>query len=91
MNNFFEEDEDEEMDMPCPCQKCGGIFDLTDGKGSKKWFPNTAICKTCHKEEAREIERDEEIEEALETIPSAEYDIKEARKVLEKHNYIPVK
>ena len=35
---------DHNMEMPTPCQKCGGWFDLLDGGGSEKWFPNTVIC-----------------------------------------------
>jgi len=30
------------MEMPTPCQKCGNLFDLNDGTGSTKWFPNPA-------------------------------------------------
>ena len=40
---FYEDDD--EMDMPTPCQKCGNLFDLNDGVGSEKWFPNTVICE----------------------------------------------
>lgn len=69
----------EEFEMPTPCQKCGEIFDLNDGTGSVKWFPNTLICRTCGEEEEMEIERDEEIEELKQQIDDANSTIKEAR------------
>lgn len=51
--------ENEEMEMPTPCQHCGEIFDLNDGFGSEKWYPNTVICKSCSEKETEEIEEDE--------------------------------
>ena len=75
---------DEEMEMPCPCQKCGDWFDLNDGHGSKKWFPHTVICKKCYREEEKEIERDEEIEDLKNQISDAEYTLKECRERLQK-------
>ena len=75
----FQEFEEDELEMPTPCQKCGDIFDLTDGTGSVKWFPNTVICKKCGDEEEKEIERDEEIEDLKSQIDDANYTIKEAR------------
>ena len=71
-----------EMEMPTPCQRCGNWFDLNDGYGSDKWYPNTVICKSCHKEEEAEIERDEEIEELKGQISDAEYTIKNAKERL---------
>ena len=64
-------DEFEEMEMPTPCQKCGNWFDLHDGYGSDKWYPNTVICSDCHNDEQLEIERDEEIEELRNQIDEA--------------------
>lgn len=70
---------DEKFEMPTPCQKCNQIFDLNDGTGSVKWFPNTVICINCGSEEEKEIERDQEIEELKQQIDDANYTIKEAR------------
>lgn len=72
----------EEMDMPCPCQHCGKWFDLTDGHGSEKWYPNTVICPKCGKEEEIEIERDEEISELKNQIQDAVYTIEDAQRRL---------
>lgn len=72
----------EEMEMPCPCQKCGEWFDLNDGCRSDKWYPNTVICETCGREEEKEIERDEEIQELKEAINDAEYTIKDSKERL---------
>ena len=73
---------DEEMDMPTPCSKCGEWFDLNDGYGSKKWFPNTVICNSCHEEEEEEIERDEEIEELKNDLSDAEWTVKNCKERL---------
>ena len=73
---------EEEFDMPVPCEKCGEWFDLNDGYGSEKWFPNIVICRKCHKEEEKEIERDEEIEELKNEISDAEYTLKRCRERL---------
>ncbi len=62
---------DESMEMPTPCVKCGNWFDLHDGYGSEKWYPNTVICSNCHDEEEKEIECDEEIEELKSQIDEA--------------------
>lgn len=76
-------DEDyEESEMPTPCQKCGNWFDLLDGHGSKKWFPNTVICETCFSEEEEEIEKDEEIEDLKDSILDSKAEIREAIKRL---------
>lgn len=69
----------DEMEMPTPCVNCGEWFDLNDGYGSTKWHPNITICDACHDEEEKEIEKDEEIEELLESIEDAEITIKDAR------------
>ncbi len=69
----------EEFEMPTPCQKCGKWFDLNDGLGSTKWYPNTLICEDCGHQEREELERDEEIEDLKTQIEDAEYTIKEAR------------
>ena len=61
----------EEMEMPTPCQKCGSWFDLHDGYGSEKWYPNTVICSNCHEDEEKEIECDDEIEELKSQIDEA--------------------
>ena len=70
------------MEMPCPCQKCGGWFDLHDGTGSDKWFPNTIICEQCGEIEQKEIEVEEEISELKSEIEDAEYTITEGKKRL---------
>jgi hypothetical protein len=70
--------EDEEMEMPCPCQKCGEWFDLNDGIGSQKWFPNTVICESCSIKELDEIDVDTEISELNDTIEDAEHTLKES-------------
>ena len=61
----------EEMEMPTPCVKCRNWFDLHDGYGSEKWYPNTVICSNCHDHEEKEIECDEEIEELKSQIDEA--------------------
>lgn len=71
-----------EMEMPVPCQKCGEWFDLNDGYGSEKWYPNTVICESCHNEEEQEIEVDEEIEDLKNAIADAEFTIKESKQRL---------
>lgn len=68
-----------EMEMPCPCQNCNEWFDLMDGRGSKKWYPDTVICESCHRQEEEEIERDEEIEGLKEQIEDAESTLKYCR------------
>ena len=75
----YEEDDSEEMECPCPCQQCGDWFDLHDGYGSEKWFPNTVICEPCFREEEKEIERDEEIKELKDSIEDAEVTIRESK------------
>lgn len=72
-------DFEDEMEMPTPCQKCGNIFDLNDGTGSVRWFPNTVICEKCGDEEEKEIERDEEIEELKNQIDDAKITIQDSR------------
>ena len=63
------------MEMPTPCQHCGEWFDLNDGYCSEKWHPNTTICEACHSEEQLEIEKDEEIQEWIEQIEEAIWEI----------------
>ncbi len=70
------------MEMPCPCQRCGEWFDLNDGVGSDKWYPNTVICASCGRLEEKEIEIDEEIEELKEAISDAEFTKKESEERL---------
>ena len=72
-------EETEEMEMPTPCQKCNDWFDLTDGCGSVKWFPDTVICEKCKALEDEEVEMDEEIERLKTTIDEAVDTIKESR------------
>jgi len=72
---------DEEMEMPCQC-RCGKWFDLNDGYGSEKWCPNEVICKSCHDKEEKEIERDEEIEDAKNALDDAVYTVNEKIKEL---------
>lgn len=71
-----------EMEMPTPCRACGEVFDLLDGYGSDKWYPNTIICKSCFEKEQLEIEKDDEIEELKEQISDAEVTIKDAKQRL---------
>lgn len=73
-----------EMDAPCPCQNCGEWFDLHDGYGSEKWFPNTVICEQCHLIEEKEIEKDEEIEEQVNALEDAVWTVNESLVELEK-------
>ena len=73
---------DEDMDMPCPCKKCGKWFDLNDGVGSEKWFPNTVICEQCGKEEEKEIERDEEISDLKVQLEDAVFTVNDCKKSL---------
>ena len=80
MSDFEEFDEDS---MPCPCQKCGEWFDLTDGYGSEKWYPNTIICASCGREEEKEIELDDEIDELKSAIDDARYTLKESQERLD--------
>lgn len=68
----------EEMEMPTPCHNCGEWFDLNEGSPSYKWFPSTIICSDCEHEEAKEIERDEEIEDLKNQIEDAKITIKYA-------------
>lgn len=70
------------MEMPTPCQKCGDIFDLNDGCGSDKWYPNTVICETCSIKEQKEVEIDEEIEELKLDITNTEWDLERWKKRL---------
>ena len=72
----------EEMEMPTPCQRCGNWFDLNDGYRSDKWYPNTVICKTCHEEEEKEIEMDEEIQDLKNQYADALFTIKECKRQL---------
>lgn len=72
----------DENSMPCPCQKCGEWFDLSDGVGSDKWYPNTIICENCGNEEQKEIEIDEEVDELNMAIEDAELTIKESKERL---------
>jgi|GEM_PF-1714630 len=73
---------DEEMEMPTPCQHCGKWFDLNDGHGSEKWHKGIVICPTCGREEEKEIERDEEIQDLKNELSDAEYTVKSVRKQL---------
>ena len=75
---------DTEMEMPTPCEKCGGFFDLLDGLGSEKWYPNIVICKSCGEKERCEIERDAEIEQLELDIEDAEHTLQSSRERLAK-------
>ena len=70
---MYEDFEDEEMDMPTPCANCNEIFDLNDGYGSEKWYPNITICEKCHEDEEAEIEEDERWETINDEIGEALY------------------
>lgn len=79
------------MEMPCPCQHCGGWFDLNDGYGSEKWYPNTVICEDCGKEEEKEIERDDEIEDLKNALSDAEWTVSDCRRRLKELGVNPDK
>lgn len=64
-----------EMEMPTPCQKCGNIFDLNDGVGSGKWFPNTIICETCGIKEDKIVELESELEAVKLDLENAKWDV----------------
>ncbi|WP_336689397.1 MULTISPECIES: zinc ribbon domain-containing protein [unclassified Chryseobacterium] len=64
-------EEFEEMEMPTPCQHCGELFDLNDGYGSEKWYPNTTICENCYELEKGEIAMDEDIQEMKDELSQA--------------------
>lgn len=83
----YEEEFDEGL-MWVPCEHCRGWFDLPDGYGSELWYPNIVICPSCHNLEKAEMERREEIENALNVLEDAEYSIKEANETLKKYKYI---
>ena len=72
------------MEMPTPCQKCNDIFDLNDGKESKKWYPDTTICTPCAATELAEIGSDELTQELKENIANAEFDLKEWKEQLKR-------
>ena len=65
--------ENYDFEMPTPCQHCGEIFDLNDGFGSEKWYPNTVICEECHRKEEAEIEEDDRWEDINNEISNALY------------------
>lgn len=74
--------------MPTPCQKCGEWFDLNDGRGSKKWYPNTVICSDCAKEEQEEIERDKESGKLEADIAELENDIQIAKREIKEQEHL---
>ena len=65
--------ENYDFEMPTPCQHCGEIFDLNDGFGSEKWYPNTVICEECHRKEEAEIEEDDRWKDINNEISNALY------------------
>lgn len=65
--------------MPTPCQKCGEWFELNEGRGSRRWYPDTVICSDCGEEEQEEIEREEEIKELEEEMTELEESFKYAK------------
>lgn len=76
------ENADENMEMPTPCQKCGGWFDLLDGCGSEKWFPNTVICESCSNIEEQEIELENDIDDLKREMEDAEFTLKDGKERL---------
>src|SRR5699024_4415764 len=70
-----------QFEMPTPCQNCGEFFDLHDGYGSEKWFPNTVICENCHYIEEKEIEEDERWEEINIELSTALFGLDEEKGV----------
>lgn len=72
------------MEQPCPCTHCGEWFDLEDGYGSDKWYPNTVICEDCHQKEELEIETDEEERNCDNNLSDAVYTINESLEELRK-------
>jgi hypothetical protein len=75
---------DNEMDMPTPCEHCGDVFDLNDGCGSDKWYPNIVICEKCHDEEEKEIEEDERWNGLNIEITNALYELDKEENLLTK-------
>lgn len=75
MNNNFE------MDMPTPCTHCGDIFDLNDGYGSDKWYPNIVICENCYNKEQEEIEEDERWENINTELTNALYSLNQEKDI----------
>lgn len=73
---------DDQMQMPTPCRGCGEWFDLNDGYGSEKWYPNTVICRKCYEKEEREIERDDDIDYLIEQICDAKTTLADCKKSL---------
>jgi len=65
--------ENYDFEMPTPCQHCGEIFDLNDGFGSEKWYPNIVICEECYRKEEEEIEEDDRWEDINNEISNALY------------------
>lgn len=65
--------ENYDFEMPTPCQHCGETFDLNDGYGSEKWYPNIVICQKCHEDEEAEIEEDERWDDINTEISNALY------------------
>ncbi len=77
----------DEDSMPVNCERCNKVFDLPDGCPSRKWYPDTTICRNCAQVEEEEIDREEEIHDWLETYHNAKYDLKEARQKLKRLGY----
>ena len=67
--------ENYDFEMPTPCQHCGEIFDLNDGFGSEKWYPNTVICEECYRKEEAEIEEYLEEQKKVWTNTEAKCDL----------------
>lgn len=87
MNSELENEEDiSGMEEPTPCVHCGKWFDLQDGYGSEKWHSNTVICEDCFNEEKKEIENDEEIDEAKTQYEDALFTVRESKDTLHKLN-----
>lgn len=74
----------EEDYMPVICESCRRTFDLNDGYGSEKWYPDTVICEQCGKLEEQEIELEDEVENCQNELSDAEWTIKEMGRELER-------
>ena len=68
---------EENFEMPTPCQHCGEIFDLNDGYGSEKWYPDIVICETCYREEEAEIDEDDRWETINIDVSNALYEVEQ--------------
>jgi len=74
-------DEVDGMEMPCKCD-CGQWFDLNDGKRDLRWGSNKIICKSCHNNQLKRKDIEDQIYE-LETHDNKKREIKKLKKILD--------